>query len=281
MDFLFRCVIPFQTSASGSGLYLWIRSLTMFLDFFVCLTESQVAQDGLELTMYWISGLSASTSQVLVMEPSDLCMLGKYSTELKFFLLKKTKYLYKNILNHWTSSEILKRVCMYVCHTHAHQESSPGPYTCQTISTTEPQPPETPWPSGTNAWTMATRKFFSKASKIGESVNLAQQVLISSSIKKDKESQVWWAWLLYYDLGGWGKETATSLERPRISEQDLQCYADGLVQRQICGQDTSPRKGLQIPHKYSSECACESLTIVDTLCSISSVLWHTSYLVCG
>lgn len=58
---------------------------------------------------------------------------------------------------------------------------------------------------------MATRKFFSKVSKIEESVNLAQQVLISSSIKK--ESQVWWAWLLYYDLGGWGKKTATSLER--------------------------------------------------------------------
>lgn len=119
MHFLFRCIIPLQTSASGSGLYLWIRSLTMFLDFlFVCLTESQVAQDGLELTMYWISGLSASTSQVLVMEPSDLCMLGKYSTELKFLLLKKTKYLYKNILNQSLDLFRNPETCVCVCVSH-------------------------------------------------------------------------------------------------------------------------------------------------------------------
>lgn len=124
MDFLFRCIIPVQTSASGSGLHLWIRSLTMFLDFlFVCLTESPVAQDGLELTMYWIPSLSASTFQVLVMEPSDLCTLGKYSTELKFLLLKKTKYLYKNILITGTSPEILKHLCVCVCVTHMHTKN--------------------------------------------------------------------------------------------------------------------------------------------------------------
>lgn len=120
MDFLFQCIIPLQTSASGSGLHLWIRSLTMFLDFLFVWQNLMWPRMALNSLCIEFPGLSASTSQVLVMEPSDLCMLGKYSTELKFLLLKKTKYLYKNIL---ITGPLQKSWNICVCVTHMHTKN--------------------------------------------------------------------------------------------------------------------------------------------------------------
>lgn len=137
-------LISMYNSSTDICLWLWFALVNKVFNnvfrFFVYLLDRISCGPGWPWTHYVLNSWSFC---IYLPSAGDEAQWFVHAREVlnwtQVFALEENKIFIQEYTNHWDLSRNPETfVCLCVYHTHAHQESSPGPYTCQAISTTEP-----------------------------------------------------------------------------------------------------------------------------------------------